>query len=285
MLKRFVFEWKRSAPFFAVLCVSASLTWIWMRVQLGDDALTVLPYLLFGLSFACAALFASVAFVVYDIHRELSHPEGLLTFLIPVAPWKILLAKWLNLIVSFGLSFLLFNVVTTLFPVPWLTVAERARMMFAGFAQSMGAGVNTLATQMTGMSLLGVMLFVFRWSLVLFVGDWAMTLTEAWATRRQWRHGKVLLRVFFLIAMLVLLDHVQGLLFTRFPLMLTDAGALAMPRGEVSVELTYFYESRLYVDGPNGFYSGLPVLAFATTPLACLFFLWRSDAHWRQIDR
>ncbi|MDY6085749.1 MAG: hypothetical protein SPI19_03285 [Peptoniphilaceae bacterium] len=268
--------------------MSALLTWLWARAQPSGSELSILPTVLFGLAFVLAALLASVAFVVFDIHRELAQPEGLLTFLIPMAPWKILVAKWLNLIVSFGLTFVVFSLTTQLFPLPGQDVTGSWQVLFGGFAQGLGPGIRDLVFFLTGMSVPGLVLFILRWTLVLFVGDWAMTLTEKWATRKNWRHGKVFLRVIFIVGVLVALDQVLTVLIAKVPLLLTEQGLLYARPGEVMADLGYLGESSMMAEVPMGetnLLYGTPLVALVYTLAFCLFFLWRSDVNWRRIDR
>lgn len=115
MLKRFVYEWKRSVPFFLTFFMAATLYYFIVRLMIQHKLyLTmgiILPFIL-GLGLGIAA----VVYVILNVKRELTNTDGILTFLTPLAPWKMMVAKWLNFIVSYGLTFIALRFLIAFFP-------------------------------------------------------------------------------------------------------------------------------------------------------------------------
>lgn len=287
MGKRFRFEFARSLPFFLTLILGGTIYWLVMRQMLmHPEVLFTLPILL-PLLIGLAFVVASVVYVIVNVSHELSQPSGLLTFLTPLAPWKVMVAKWLNFMVSFGLSFLVMRFLLVLFPLAGEDFPGGMEII-ASLAESHHP-VNVPFFFLIGMSALSGLIFVLRWTLVLTLVFWVLGWTEMLASRAILRWGKFPLRVVSFLATLFVLDEAGTFLTSILPWCI-DVESFQLFRPMNAVPIHFTLESAAGYEHGIGFgeslYSmGIPVVLFLFLLLAILFFLWRAQACWKKIDR
>lgn len=294
MWKRFAFEWKRSLPFFVLLWFMASLLWIWLSSvgeRLATNGQSLMFALVVALGFSFTFLFACIAFVIFDVHREFQNPEGLLTFLTPIRPWKVMLAKWVNLVLSFGLAFLCLRLVMLFVPYDAGVIQDKIQLVNEGI-RTLGllGALNTISKIFTDLFFFGLVFFVMRWTLVLMIGYWVMARTEAWKTRGQIRRGKTVLRFVLIALLLIGSELLLSFLISLAPTVLTPEGSIV-----VGTKLAFPYISIIGTTSvpvvvptaidPENIVSGLPLISVAYTLLATAFAFWRANAAWRAIDR
>ncbi|MBY0584541.1 hypothetical protein K5I04_03675 [Murdochiella sp. Marseille-P8839] len=287
MGKRFRFEFARSLPFFLTLVLGGTIYWLLMRqLLMHPEALFMFPILL-PLLIGLAFVVASVVYVIVNVSRELSKPSGLLTFLTPLAPWKMMMAKWLNFMVSFGLSFLVMRFLLVLFPLAGNDFPGDMEII-ASLAESHHP-VNVPFFFLIGMSALSGLIFVLRWTLVLALVFWVLGWTEMLASRSILRWGKFPLRVVSFLAALFVLDEAGAFLASLLPWCINvESFQLFRPMNVVPIHFTL--ESAAGFErgiglGESLYSTAIPVVLFVFLLLAIIFFLWRAQAYWKKIDR
>ena len=287
MGKRFRFEFARSLPFFLTLVLGGTIYWLLMRqLLMHPEALFMFPILL-PLLIGLAFVVASVVYVIVNVSRELSKPSGLLTFLTPLAKWKMMMAKWLNFMVSFGLSFLVMRFLLVLFPLAGNDFPGDMEII-ASLAESHHP-VNVPFFFLIGMSALSGLIFVLRWTLVLALVFWVLGWTEMLASRSILRWGKFPLRVVSFLAALFVLDEAGAFLASLLPWCIdVESFQLFRPMNVVPIHFTL--ESAAGFErgiglGESLYSTAIPVVLFVFLLLVIIFFLWRAQAYWKKIDR
>ncbi|WP_308539875.1 hypothetical protein [uncultured Murdochiella sp.] len=287
MGKRFRFEFMRSIPFFVTLVLGGTAYWLVLRQMLMHPetlfTVTFLLPLFIGLSFVVA----SVVYVIVNVNRELSNPSGLLTFLTPLAPWKLMVAKWLNFMVSFGLSFLIMRFLVVLFPLEAVGVPIGVESM-ASLAEAHHP-INVPFLFLMNMSALSCLVFVLRWTLVLALVFWALGWTQVLASRSVLRHGKFALRALSFLGTLFVVDEVGAYLTTFLPWYI-DVDRFQLLKRSVPMPFHFTLESSTMLNARTAiagqmYRTGVPVILLVFLLLVILFFFWRAQAYWKKIDR
>lgn len=287
MRRRFLYEWRKSLPFFLLLMLIATVLWLFLRSSVANSE--NLEQFLFPMMIAIPVVLAmvclAIGYVVLNFSREFSSEEGVLTFLTPVAPWKIMLAKWLNFIVSFAIAFLYVRALMTFLPESYITSGEILTQLRASMADE--GALQALTAFVFGMSPVGVAFFVMRWTLVLMLGYWVLARTEALATSGHLAHGKNVLRVVLLIVFLVAIDQALYRLSEMVPWFIESHTFQIFQHAPLkSLQFGYVQESSAwFFDEAERMWQGLPLVAVVFTLVATVFFLWRANVAWNQIDR
>lgn len=285
MLKRFVYEWKRSVPFFLTFFMAATLYYFIVRLMIQHKLyLTmriILPFIL-GIGLGMAA----VVYVILNVKRELTNADGILTFLTPLAPWKMMVAKWLNFIVSYGLTFIALRFLIAFFPL------EGSGM--DTFSQNIASLTEHAATFnvpflfLMGRPAIGVLLFVLRWTLVLVLLFWVLGWTERLFAYGRLKFGKFAVRLAGILLCLLITAILVTHLSAWFPYY-WEANTLQIIHREAPSTFYGLIGSMSYFYGPEGpagpTLSGIPIVAFLALTAEIAFFLWRANVNWKRMDR
>ena len=287
MIKRFRYEFMRSLPFFLTLVLGGAIYWLIVRHMIMHPEILYTVPILLPIFIALAFVAASVIYVIVNVSRELSQPSGLLTFLTPLAPWKLMVAKWLNFMVSFGLSFLVMRFLLILFPL------EEEGFPFgfqtlAALAENYNP-VNVPFVFLTGMTAVRCLLFVLHWTFVLALVFWALGWTEVLYSRGVLRRGKFALRVVSFLVAFFAFDQL-GSLVTRFSTWYVDVNTFQLFHPKTVARLDAFLEpvGTFLMEAGAGeplYHTGTPILLIVFFLVAIVFLLWRAQAYWKKIDR
>lgn len=291
MLKRLQYEFKKSFPFFSILVIVAIICWLIMyryffSDRLGRDPFAVnmtMPVILVQVFL----VFFSIRFVVINFSRELSSPQGILTFLTPVPGWKIMIAKWINLLLSFGLSFFIIRIFTMLLPMTedsslgsFLQIVGQRGLITAFFSKFLYTSPDSLIS------------FVLFWSNFLFVGYFVLLKTKAIFIYRKSNFLMQLVRLVLIFAILISLWKALSLIFEAYPLIMDSNGNglififdYLRDGGDVYYNIS---SSSAYVSS-NGlnewYYSGESVIHMLGYSLSIIIFLFLSSRTWEKMDR
>lgn len=287
MFKRFRYEFTRSFPFFLTMVISGTAYWLILRQMLIHPGLFLAVPLLLPILIAVAFVVAPVVYVIINVNRELSQPSGLLTFLTPLAPWKMMVAKWLNFIVSFGLSFLVMRFLLVLFPVETF-VADQGIDVIKSLVQSHHP-INVPFLFLMGMNAIECLVFVLCWTLVLVLIFWILGWTEALYSRTALRRGKFPLRVVSFLVAFFAVDAVGAFLTTLVPWYI-DVERFQLFQATTGLPIHFAWQSTATVEYGTlaeemSYRAGTPVVLLVFLLVVLLFFLWRAQANWKKIDR
>lgn len=288
MRKRFVYEWKKAWPFFSFFTLAACAYWLFLRrlygaILEGRASSLLLGGILPSFLFAGLFVFFGIYYVVRNYAKEFSTSEGVLTFLTPIAPWKILLAKWLHLLFFFPLSFVLIRLFSLCFPLE----EELGFSIFSDLMAEVGPFHGLVQGFFFYLNWLDLLQFVLFWSMFLFLGYYVLAWSEQVFAYKKARLGKLLSRILLLYFLHRLIQRLLQFATVHLPILIhwmtgrlywvpaASLGRLEAPGLFSGVFSPFLLDAR-----PA--YSLVQLLGYV---LLALLFLWRADACWRKINR
>lgn len=291
MVKRIRHEIREFFPvmgFFYLLFILSRLGGLAFIAIKGQSAQTSELYLLVSYLIQVAILVGLGILIAYNFSKELTSREGVKSFLTPMPGWKIILAKYLAILILCGVFFLLVQASSAFIQdgsMKPLYLKLRTAMLDRGILMGLVWGWF----EMDGLALI---YFILWWTMVYFFGAYTWTRLYYNYRRRTWALSVTFSQPLAFFLGIFCLDWLIYGVNRLLPLYIgkEDLGLhLAEKTPELSLTIQRLYHNGIGFlhesGGKIGEMAGYSLSSYALVLVLALIFFFLAQRYWEKLDR